>query len=290
MARILVLLSTLLTATTGFVVTTKKFPIAPCRPHTATSQLSMKLFDWKRREADESALNDVENMIFTLDNVRPAPGSKQKKTRKGRGIAAGQGATCGFGMRGQSSRSGRPERPGFEGGQNPLYRRTPKLRGRPLGPGHKRVVYKPIKLDSLNAMADGSTVTTVELVAATKQPNQCKAIYKIVGGGELTAKDLTVNAHAFTASARAAIEANGGTCVVTPRTQVRKKRNDPTEKTEAQIATMAKKAALDEINEMLKAKRETVRGIVEKSKSEGMNKATDEDIQFWIQREQEVYA
>jgi len=68
-----------------------------------------------------------------LGNLQPAPGSKKGKNRKGRGIAAGQGATCGFGMRGQKSRSGAPTRPGFEGGQMPLYRRLPKLVGKGKG-------------------------------------------------------------------------------------------------------------------------------------------------------------
>ena len=66
---------------------------------------------------------------FRLDNLGPQPGSRKKAKRKGRGIAAGQGASCGFGMRGQKSRSGPGVRKGFEGGQMPLYRRIPKLRG-----------------------------------------------------------------------------------------------------------------------------------------------------------------
>merc|ERR1719277_1042465 len=109
----------------------------------------MKLYDWKRREADESAINDVENFVFTLDNLKPAPGSRKRKMRKGRGISAGQGATCGFGMRGQKSRSGRPMRAGFEGGQTPLYRRLPKLVGRPTGPGHQNEVFSLITLEQL---------------------------------------------------------------------------------------------------------------------------------------------
>ena len=117
----------------------------------------MKVFDWKRREADESAINDLDNFEFTMDNLKPAPGSRPKKTRKGRGISAGQGATCGFGMRGQKARSGRPTRAGFEGGQQPLYRRLPKFVGKPLGPGHKRKIYNIIKLDQLNDVAPGST-------------------------------------------------------------------------------------------------------------------------------------
>jgi len=117
----------------------------------------MKVFDWKRREADESVLNDVENTEWTLDNLKPAPGSRRKKMRKGRGISAGQGATCGFGMRGQKARSGRPTRPGFEGGQTPLYRRLPKYVGKPMGPGHKKTIYNIIKTDTLNNVAAGTT-------------------------------------------------------------------------------------------------------------------------------------
>ena len=67
-------------------------------------------------------------MTSTLNTLKSKTGSRKKKLRKGRGIAAGQGASCGFGMRGQKSRSGRPTRPGFEGGQMPLYRRVPKLK------------------------------------------------------------------------------------------------------------------------------------------------------------------
>ena len=67
-------------------------------------------------------------MTSTLNTLKSNTGSRKKKLRKGRGIAAGQGASCGFGMRGQKSRSGRPTRPGFEGGQMPLYRRVPKLK------------------------------------------------------------------------------------------------------------------------------------------------------------------
>lgn len=71
----------------------------------------------------------VGSVRFRLDNLGPQPGSRKKGKRKGRGIAAGQGNSCGFGMRGQKSRSGPGVRPGFEGGQMPLYRRIPKLKG-----------------------------------------------------------------------------------------------------------------------------------------------------------------
>ena len=65
---------------------------------------------------------------LNLQTLKSNPGARRRKLRKGRGIAAGQGASCGFGMRGQKSRSGSPTRPGFEGGQMPLYRRIPKLK------------------------------------------------------------------------------------------------------------------------------------------------------------------
>lgn len=191
---------------------------AHARCQQSSSALSMKLFDWKRREADESSFAHVDSLVFDETNLKPAPGSHKRKLRKGRGIAAGQGATCGFGMRGQSSRSGRPERPGFEGGQQPLYRRIPKYRGRPLGPGHKRTVYNPIKLDLLNAVSEGSTVSFDSLLESKVLQKSKLKIHKVVGGGELTVKGLTVQAHAFTQSARSAIEDNGGTCVVLSRT------------------------------------------------------------------------
>ena len=129
--------------------------------------MTMKIFDWKRRAdtATIERLNDVENTEFTLDNLTSAPGSRQNKKRKGRGIAAGQGATCGFGMRGQKSRSGRPTRAGFEGGQQPLYRRLPKYVGRPTGPGHTKTFYNIIKLDELNGIAAGETVSFDSLLA-----------------------------------------------------------------------------------------------------------------------------
>jgi large subunit ribosomal protein L15 len=183
----------------------------------------MKIFDWKRRSADESALNDVDSFEFGLDNLRPAPGSRQNKKRKGRGIAAGQGATCGFGMRGQKSRSGRPTRPGFEGGQNPLYRRLPKFVGKPTGPGHTKTVYNVIPTDALSSVAPGSTVTFDSLFESKIITKSKYKIHKIVGGkseggnGGIPA-DLTVQAHAFTSSARAAIEGAGGMCQVLSQT------------------------------------------------------------------------
>ncbi|KAF8033083.1 hypothetical protein BT93_D1851 [Corymbia citriodora subsp. variegata] len=83
---------------------------------------------------------------FRLDNLGPQPGSRKKAKRKGRGISAGQGASCGFGMRGQKSRSGPGVMKGFEGGQMPLYRRLPKLRGIAGGMHAGLPKYVPVNL------------------------------------------------------------------------------------------------------------------------------------------------
>merc|ERR1719454_899836 len=172
----------------------------------------MKVFDWKRRDADESSWSDVDSGTFTLDNLKPAPGAVKRKTRKGRGIAAGQGATCGFGMRGQKSRSGRPTRAGFEGGQQPLYRRLPKFVGKPTGPGHKKTTYNLIKLDELNALTSGDIANYSSLLegghitkSSSKLPHKI-----VVGKGDFTAEGITVQAHAITGKAREIIEAKGG--------------------------------------------------------------------------------
>lgn len=142
-----------------------------------------------------------------LNTLKPQAGSRRRKLRKGRGIAAGQGASCGFGMRGQKSRSGRPTRPGFEGGQMPLYRRVPKLKHFPLVNPTR---YTVINVGRLADLKPGTTVTLDSLqeagiVTSPKDP------LKILGQGELSVK-LTVQAAAFTQSARAKIEAAGGTC------------------------------------------------------------------------------
>jgi len=149
-------------------------------------------------------------MSMNLQSLKPNAGARRRKLRKGRGIAAGQGASCGFGMRGQKSRSGRPTRPGFEGGQMPLYRRVPKLKHFPLVNPKAFTVVNVAKLADLKP---GSTVSLDSLVkdgivTSPKHP------LKILGNGDLKVK-LTVQAAAFTASARAKIEAAGGTCEVT---------------------------------------------------------------------------
>ena len=111
---------------------------------------------------------------------------------------------------------------GFEGGQTPLYRRIPKIR-RPMK-GHKKIVYELIKLSHLNELKDGETIDAMELRerGIISKPNKGRKIYKVVGGEELTAKNLIVKAQAFTQSAREAIEANGGQCIIMSPTRTDK--------------------------------------------------------------------
>ncbi|QEY32186.1 50S ribosomal protein L15 [Synechococcus sp. RSCCF101] len=148
-------------------------------------------------------------MTVRLHSLSPQAGSRRRKLRKGRGIAAGQGASCGFGMRGQKSRSGRPTRPGFEGGQMPLYRRVPKLKHFPLV---NRRRFTVVNVSDLNDLPAGSTVNLAAL-ESSGIVNQPKLPLKLLGGGELSTK-LTVQAAAFSASARTKIEAAGGSCEV----------------------------------------------------------------------------
>ncbi|KGG14693.1 MULTISPECIES: 50S ribosomal protein L15 [unclassified Prochlorococcus] len=148
-------------------------------------------------------------MTIRLDSLKSNKGARKKKLRKGRGIAAGQGASCGFGMRGQKSRSGRPTRPGFEGGQMPLYRRVPKLKHFPL---INPKFFTVINVASLNEIKAGTTVNLDSLVKSGIVTSP-KYPLKILGNGNIKVK-LLVQAASFTASAKKKIEAAGGTCEV----------------------------------------------------------------------------
>ena len=146
-------------------------------------------------------------MTIKLESLQSNTGSRRKKMRKGRGIAAGQGASCGFGMRGQKSRSGRPTRPGFEGGQMPLYRRVPKLKHFPIV---NQKNFTVLNVSRLNALKDG-TIVNLDLLVKEGILTKPKNPLKILGNGKLEVK-LTVHAAAFTASAKKKIEEVGGSC------------------------------------------------------------------------------
>ncbi len=146
-------------------------------------------------------------MTIKLESLQSNQGSRRKKMRKGRGIAAGQGASCGFGMRGQKSRSGRPTRPGFEGGQMPLYRRVPKLKHFPIV---NQKNFTVLNVSRLNSFKEG-TVVNLDLLVKQGILTKPKNPLKILGNGKIEVK-LTVQAAAFTTSAKNKIEEAGGTC------------------------------------------------------------------------------
>ena len=144
-----------------------------------------------------------------LHNLQPAVGSNKKNKRVGRGTGSGYGGTSTRGHKGAKSRSGYKRKIGFEGGQMPLQRRVPKFGFKNIN----RVEYKAINLAVLQALAEQKNLEKIgvnELVEAGFINN--KTLVKILGVGELKCK-LNVEAHAFSASALAAIEAAGGTAV-----------------------------------------------------------------------------
>ncbi|GLC89945.1 50S ribosomal protein L15 [Lysinibacillus piscis] len=143
-----------------------------------------------------------------LHELKPAEGSRKQRNRVGRGIGSGNGKTAGKGHKGQNARSGGGVRPGFEGGQNPLFRRLPKRGFTNIN----RKEYAIVNLDVLNRFEDGAEVTAALLLETGLVSNE-KAGIKVLGNGTLT-KKLTVKAHKFSASAKEAIENAGGTTEV----------------------------------------------------------------------------
>ncbi len=143
-----------------------------------------------------------------LSNLRPAEGSKHSNNfRRGRGHGSGNGKTAGRGHKGQKARSGAP-RPGFEGGQMPLYRRLPKR-------GFKNRNTKEIVGINVSTLEkfENDAVVTVETLLESGVIKEARDGVKILGDGELT-KKLTVKVNAFSKGAKAKIEALGGTCEV----------------------------------------------------------------------------
>ena len=139
-----------------------------------------------------------------LHELSPMPGSTKEVKRIGRGHGSGQGKTAGKGHKGQNARSGGGVRPGFEGGQMPLYRRLPKR-------GFTNIFakeYTEVKLSQLNVFEDGAEVTA-EALKEAKIIKKINDGIVVLGNGEIN-KKLTVKAAKFTASAKAKIEAAGG--------------------------------------------------------------------------------
>ena len=139
-----------------------------------------------------------------LHELKPAEGSRSTRNRVGRGIGSGNGKTAGKGHKGQNARSGGGVRPGFEGGQNPLFRRLPKRGFTNIN----RKEFAIVNLDTLNRFEEGTEVTPALLIETGVVSNEKSGI-KILGNGTLD-KKLTVKAHKFSASAKEAIENAGG--------------------------------------------------------------------------------
>jgi len=144
-----------------------------------------------------------------LHDLEPRPGAKHRRKRLGQGESSGRGKTSGRGGKGQTARSGSSIRIGFEGGQMPLIRRIPK---RGFNNARHATRYLPVNVAALNVFEDGARVDETALRSVGLANGKGGGV-KILGEGEL-GKKLAVSAHAFSASARAKIEAKGGTCEV----------------------------------------------------------------------------
>lgn len=142
-----------------------------------------------------------------LNDLAPKPGSKKRRRRLGRGISAGQGASCGQGMRGQKSRAGSGTRPGFEGGQTPLYRRIPKQKG---FSGSKEKKFVEVNVRDLAKFPPHTRITLDYLIEQGGVNNQNKPL-KILGDGDIKIP-VYVEAHGFTKAAQKKIEQAGGSC------------------------------------------------------------------------------
>ena len=150
-----------------------------------------------------------------LHDLKPASGSKHRRKRIGRGPGSGRGGhTSTRGQKGQGSRSGSSTRPGFEGGQLPLARRLPK---RGFNNKSFSIVFIPVNLESLNHFDEGSTVDENALREAGLVNGRGDGV-KILARGQLE-KKLTIKADAFSAAAKAAIEAKGGDCKVVSKAE-----------------------------------------------------------------------
>jgi large subunit ribosomal protein L15 len=144
-----------------------------------------------------------------LNELKPVKGARHYKKRLGRGIGSGLGKTAGKGTKGQNARSGGGVRPGFEGGQLPLFQRLPK-RG---FHNHFRVEYAVVNVGQLNDLFDEGAVIDVDALIAKGFFKDSKDGLKVLGNGELT-KKFTVKAKKFSESAKKAIEACGGSVEV----------------------------------------------------------------------------
>ncbi|CAA7049775.1 unnamed protein product [Microthlaspi erraticum] len=191
-----------------------------CKRRTGTQQQQQVARRLVVTAASSSSSEAVAPERFRLDNLGPQPGSRKRAKRKGRGISAGQGASCGFGMRGQKSRSGPGIMRGFEGGQTALYRRLPKLRGIAGGMRSGLPKYVPVNIKDIETAGfeDGDEVSLETLKQKgliNPSGRERKLPLKILGTGEISVK-LNFKARAFSTAAKEKLEGSGCTLTVLP--------------------------------------------------------------------------
>ncbi|CAN1219517.1 50S ribosomal protein L15, chloroplastic [Linum perenne] len=206
----------------SFKVNSSSFRANPTafRPLIKTHSKSRTLLVVNRASSKAEAATPVEGERLRLNNLAPQPGSRKRQKRKGRGIAAGQGNSCGFGMRGQKSRSGPGIMRGFEGGQMPLYRRLPKLKGIAGGMKAGLPKYVPVNLKDIAeaGFEEGDEVSLESLIERgliNPSGRERKLPLKILGDGEINVK-LNFKARAFSTSAKEKLEAVGCSITVLP--------------------------------------------------------------------------
>ncbi|MDP2712757.1 MAG: 50S ribosomal protein L15 [Solirubrobacteraceae bacterium] len=159
--------------------------------------------------------NEIDPNEIGLHSLKPAPGSRRPRKRVGRGHGSGTGKTSGRGHKGAGARSGSKTRPGFEGGQMPIHMRMRKLRGPHM---KKSMPFEPfrthtqaVNLQDLERCFESGDDVTIAAMKAKGLGSRRDVEIKVLAKGAIS-KPLTVHAHRFSASARAAIEAAGGTC------------------------------------------------------------------------------
>ncbi|MCC6221099.1 MAG: 50S ribosomal protein L15 [Deltaproteobacteria bacterium] len=151
----------------------------------------------------------MQSNICSLSSLSPNPGSRKRRKRLGIGEGSGNGKTCGRGGKGQTARSGSSIPAGFEGGQMPLHRRLPKTGFTSRKKVKEVNVFDLISLKELAAMSPGGGEVTLETLAEVGFPRRRGRKVKITGGSQLSVK-FVVEAHAFSKSAAAEIQKNGG--------------------------------------------------------------------------------
>jgi large subunit ribosomal protein L15 len=167
---------------------------------------------------------------LNLSNLKPAQARKERK-RVGRGLGSGKGRYSGRGLKGQKSRSGSHKmRPGFEGGQNPLYMRLGKQRGpyskdaMPMGP--HRTSTAPVNVAALEERFDAGAEVTIDALVESGLIRNTRTDVKLLGQGELT-KKLSITVHAASATAREKVEGAGGTLTLLREPKVRRPKRKP---------------------------------------------------------------